>query len=359
MNITIAGGGNVGTQFAVHCAEKGHRVTIYTSKPKSFEKDLVIVNENGRVIHKGRIARAVMEPEEAFTQADIIFVTVPAHCISGIADKIYPHIKKGVKIGLIPGSGGGECAFKECAEKGAVIFGLQRVPSVARLVRYGSSVCATGYRERLHAAALPSKEAQGCCEILGRIFNIPCVALPEYLDLTMTPSNPVLHTVRLRTLFRDYCNGMRYDTVPLFYEEWDQTSSELLLRCDEEVQDICKNLKEFDLSGVRPLKEHYESDTAERMTQKISSIPAFQGLRSPTVEIDGKFIPDLDSRYFTADFPYGLSILVQIADLSHTDVPNMKEILRWYHSISTDRREFQYADYGIRSYEEFVRFYKQ
>lgn len=32
----------------------------------------------------------------------------------------------------------------------------ERVPSVARLVEYGKSVCATGYRKTLYAAALPT-----------------------------------------------------------------------------------------------------------------------------------------------------------------------------------------------------------
>lgn len=38
MKITIVGAGNVGTQLAVHCAEKGHRVTIYSSKPNRICK---------------------------------------------------------------------------------------------------------------------------------------------------------------------------------------------------------------------------------------------------------------------------------------------------------------------------------
>ena len=38
MNVTIVGGGNVGTQFAVHCSSTGNEVTIYTSKPEKFKK---------------------------------------------------------------------------------------------------------------------------------------------------------------------------------------------------------------------------------------------------------------------------------------------------------------------------------
>ena len=42
MNITIVGCGNIGTQFAVHCAAKGHAVTIYCSKPDVVSKNLEI-----------------------------------------------------------------------------------------------------------------------------------------------------------------------------------------------------------------------------------------------------------------------------------------------------------------------------
>lgn len=63
------------------------------------------------------------------------------------AANITPYVKNGANIGIIPGNSGGEVAFKEAITKGVVVFGLQRVPSVARLVDYGKSVCATGYRK--------------------------------------------------------------------------------------------------------------------------------------------------------------------------------------------------------------------
>lgn len=33
MNITVIGGGNIGTLMAAEAANKGHNVTVYTSKP--------------------------------------------------------------------------------------------------------------------------------------------------------------------------------------------------------------------------------------------------------------------------------------------------------------------------------------
>lgn len=297
MNVTIVGGGNIGTQFAVHCAEKNHRVTVYTSKPEKFSKALSIVDENGNVTHQGQLALATNDPALAFSQAELIFVTVPADCMASYGEAIYPHIRPGVKIGLIPGTGGGECVFLKCREKGAILFGLQRVPSVSRLVKYGQQVCSTGYRAELFAAALPKRETAGCCR--------------------------------------------------------------LLIACDAEVQNLCRALTDFDLSGVKSLKDHYESQTAEAMTHKISHIPAFQGLPSPQIAVEGGFIPDLNSRYFTADFSYGLAILVQIARMANVPAPNMEQTLQWYQTLAGNPKMFDFTQWGIHNYEDLIAFYRQ
>lgn len=359
MNITIVGGGNIGTQFAVHCSEMLHHVMVFSSKPERFHSHISIVDENGTLIHQGVIAGASSDPETTFSNVDLIFVTVPAECMSSVAKKIYPYVKAGMMIGLIPGTGGGECAFRGCLEKGAIIFGLQRVPGVARLVEYGKSVCVTGYREKLHVAALPYKDTEKARQIVSDIFNMPCEALPNYLNLTLTPSNPILHTTRLKTIFDNYRPGVSYDSIPLFYEEWTDMSSQLLLDCDDEVQQICRKLNQFDLAGVKSLRIHYESQTIQQITQKISSIKSFRGLTTPSVKKDGRYIPDLHSRYFVSDFSFGLSILVQIADFVGVDAVNLKETLEWYQTIKLEKEEYHFTDYGIRNYEEFVSFYRQ
>lgn len=360
MNVTIVGGGNIGTQFAVHCAQKNNKVIIYTSKPDTFSKELSIVNEEGKIIHSGIIDLATSDSKQAFESADLIFVTMPAYCMKDIAEKILPHIKKGVKIGLIPGTGGGECAFRTCIEKGAIIFGLQRVPSVARLVEYGKQVCATGYRDELFLSSIPNKYTNDLCKKISSIFDMKCSSLPNYLNLTLTPSNPILHTTRLKNIFKDYSEGIVYDKLPLFYEDWNDETSRLLFKCDDEVQKICNKIGEFDLSYVKSLKIHYESETPELLTKKISSIQSFKGLQTPHCVTDnGKYIPDLNSRYFTADFSYGLFIIEQIADFLGIDVPNIKSTMDWYRNISINKSEFCFKDNGIFSYKDFIEFYKK
>ncbi len=360
MKITIIGGGNIGTQFAAHSASKGNETVIYTSKPELFAKRLSVVNENGDILCEGDVF-ATNDIEVACKSADVIFVTVPAFCMKETAKKMYPYVERGTKIGLIPGTGGGECCFKEFLEKQCVVFGLQRVPSVARLTSYGHQVKGTGYRAKLHIASLPKRAAQDCAAIMTSLFDVPCDIISEYLALTLTPSNPILHTTRLYTLFQDYQKGRVYPIIPLFYEEWTDETSRILFACDEELQKMCVSLKEFDLSDVVSLKVHYESDAPEKLTKKIQSIKGFKGITTPQVVSpngDG-VLPDLNSRYFVADFSFGLEIISQIAKLVHfTQTESISKVMQWYESVKIRNEKFNYADYGIINYQQFVDFYK-
>lgn len=358
MNITIIGGGNIGTQFAGHCSARGHKVIIFTSKPYLFSKTITVVDEGLTEICKGKV-EVTEDISYAVNDADVIFVTTPAFMMDKVAKQILPFIKPGVLIGLIPGIGGGECAFKTCINKGCIIFGIQRVPSVARLVEYGKCVKASGYRNELFLAAIPNTYTKGCCQLMESIFSIPCFALPNWLNVTLTPSNPILHTTRLYSIFHDYYEGRLYDYIPLFYEEWSDEASGLLFACDEEVQKVLSKISEIDLRFVKSLREHYNSETTEALTKKMHSIRSLQGIATPSVIVGDKLVPDFDSRYFTADFPFGLSIIVQIAKFFDVNVPNCLRILSWYNGLFPNVKQFSYNDYGIVDKETFLTFYKQ
>lgn len=359
MKVTVIGGGNIGTQLAVHSACKGHDVAIHTSRPQAFSDTLTIIDEQDEVVLEASGITATNSAEEAFAGTELVFVTVPAFAMEKAAASLLPYVSEGMKICLIPGTGGGECAFAACIRKGAILFAPQRVPSVARLTEYGKTVRCSGYRDRMVVSALPASFAKEAGALLTSILDIPCDILPHYLAITLTPSNPILHTTRLYSIFSDYRPGKVYSKLPLFYENWDDKSSKLLLACDEELQKICRSLPMFDLSGVRSLKEHYESQTAEALTNKISHIPAFRGLATPSVAVEDGYIPDLSSRYFTADFSYGLSILKQIAAFADVATPAMDKVMAWYRALAPEQKEFSYADYGIAGLDAFVEFYQK
>ena len=68
----------------------------------------------------------------------------------------------------------------------------------------------------MFVAAIPHKETGECCKIIENIIGIKTTPLPNYLNITLTPSNPILHTTRLRNLYGDWKKGVVYKKVPLF-----------------------------------------------------------------------------------------------------------------------------------------------
>ena len=69
------------------------------------------------------------------------------------------------------------------------------------------------------------------------------------------------------------------------------------------------------------------------------------------------FIPDLHSRYFTADFPYGLSVIQQIGNIAGVDMPNIDSLIDWYDEIAIVNDKLIISDYGISDMETLREFY--
>lgn len=329
MRITVIGGGNIGTLMAAEAAAKGHMVTVYTSRPDKWNNDIDVLDYSGKYMFTGCITTVTNSVEEAVSGADHIWVTVPANMFSEISATIEPYMSDGQCIGIIPGSGGAEFAFEKNIRKGSVLYGLQRVHSIARLEQYGKSVRSLGRKNTLCLGAVPACRGADMSLFMEQIFDIPCKILPNYLSVTLTPSNPILHTTRLYSMFRNYIPGMVYPDNILFYENWDISSSEILLACDSELQILCKKIP-LELIDVISLGVYYESRTPEQLTSKIKSISAFRHLTSPMKKTDDGWIPDWESRYFTADFSYGLKIIKDIAGVFSVDVPNITEVWKWY-----------------------------
>ena len=108
---------------------------------------------------------------------------------------------------------------------------------------------------------------------------------------------------------------------------------------------------------MRSLKLHYESETPKELTTKIRSIEGFKGLYAPVKKLENGFVPDFSSRYFRADFPFGLSIIVQIAQLFKVDCPSMQRVLAWYKSLKHDSPKFSLKEYGATSIKKFKESY--
>lgn len=356
MNITIIGGGNIGTLMAAELANQGNTVTVYTSKAICWKNEIEVYDAKDELLLKGNISCVTTDIKRAVVSADILFITVPAQIFLNVSKELLPYVKEGQYIGVVPGSGGAEFAFKPLIDKGCIFFGLQRVHSIARIKERGKSVYMLGRKSKLEVGAIPKGRSGEIAVMLKNMFDIPCDALPNYLSVTLTPSNSILHTVRLYTMFNNYDQGKTYDRNYLFYEEWDDEASELLISCDAELQSLCDRIP-LELHAVKSLCEYYESYTPHDMTAKIRGIQAFKGMKSPMKRIaENKWIPDFESRYFMTDFSYGLKVIKDLCDLFSVGNKEITKVWNWYLGINPqDAKEAFCQNMGI---EEFVAQYR-
>jgi hypothetical protein len=279
-------------------------------------------------------------------------------------------IKAETIIGIMPGSGGSEFICKELTKKGCILFGFQRVHGISRIKEYGKSVYDLGKKNELFIGAIPIEKTEYICNIMENMLGMKCNPLPNYLNVTLTPSNPILHTTRLYTMFNDYIAGTYWNNIINFYEDWTDKTSEVLFSCDDELQRMCTLIYGLDLSGVKSLKEYYESETPKKMTEKIKSIIPFRGIKAPMIKTEKGFVPDFSSRYFLEDFPYGLCIIKGFCDIAEIDTPCIDEILMWFERIfeveyyvngKFEGKDLKYLplpkNYGLNSIEDIISYY--
>ena len=318
-------------------AARGHAVRMCASDADRWHGEVEVLGRDGELLCVGRLSSVTSSLSDAVGGADWVFVTHPSSRFSALASELVPLVEAGQKVVVVPGADA-EFWFAGVVGKGAELLGLQRVHSIARLKERGRSVYQLGLKPSIQVGSIPSVSVGAVAGKLSDLFAMPVEVLPNYLIETLTPSNPILHTARLATMFRDWREGVFYDGNIPFYETWDDASSELMIACDGELQGLCRAIEcvsSLDLAGVRPLTEHYESPDARAMTEKISHIPAFKGLGSPMKEVGpGRWVPDFTSRYFTADFAIGLRAIADLAEVFDVPHESIASVLAWYERAS-------------------------
>lgn len=135
----------------------------------------------------------------------------------------------------MPGYGGAEYACAELTEHGVTIFGLQRVPYVARATEdeKGKIAGILSSKREMFVGAIPKNMTDVVASEIETLLDIPVVRLKEYLSITLAPSNPLLHITGLYNVFKNANKDTRFDHPLKFYEEWNDDTSELLFayRC--------------------------------------------------------------------------------------------------------------------------------
>ncbi len=333
ISICICGGGSLGHTIAGYVGAKANcEVNILTNSPERWHHEIIVEDNTGKIF-KGAIATASSDPADVIPQSDIVLLCLPGFAIAETLQKIKPFITTKQCVGSIVSSTGFFFMAAEILDAATGRFGFQRVPFIARTTEYGKSASLLGYKSLLKVATVNIPTPGSFAQCLSELFDTPVALLGNYLEAALTNSNPLLHTVRLYTLFKDYTDGKTYPVQSRFYEDWTNETSELLVACDNEFQALLDKLP-VDKQEIPSLLRYYESRDAWSLTQKIRSILAFKGLLAPMKKIsEQEFVPDFGSRYFTEDFPYGLAIIKSVAMRVGQETPHIDTVLQWAHSV--------------------------
>ena len=76
------------------------------------------------------------------------------------------------------------------------IFGLQNIPWICKTTVYGFESRILGPKKVLKAASSPVEKTAFVTDLVERLFDIPTLPLPNFMCLTLTPSNQIIHPAR-------------------------------------------------------------------------------------------------------------------------------------------------------------------
>lgn len=329
MTICICGGGGLGHTIAGYISAKNKfTVNILTQRPQLWHHRIEITDCYQKTFD-GHLAIISDHPEDVIPQSDIILLCLPGFAIEDELRRIKPYLNNRQSIGSVVSSTGFFFIAHKILSPINGLFGFQRVPFISRVDTYGQKASLLGYKKELKLGTEFIFEPDELICSLSEMLDTPIVHTPSYLEVSLSNSNPLLHPARLYNLFKDYKPGIYYPEQFMFYEDWNNTSSELLIACDQEFFQILKKLP-VKTEEIIPLLDYYESKDSINLTKKIRSITAFKGLKAPMQFIGpNKYVPDFSNRYFTEDFPFGISIIKQLASCTHTPTPFIDIIIEW------------------------------
>ena len=324
MKICICGGGSLGHVCAgVMASQEGVELNILSGHPERWGNRIVVTDGNGKE-YAAKISRVSSNPQEVIPGQDIILFCLPGYLIEKTLHEIKPYIGYAV-VGTVVSSTGFFFFAHDILGEKAKLFGFQRVPFISRVAEYGKTAKLLGYKSSLAAVDENVDDKEGFRKELERLFITPVTLLDSFYEVALSNSNPILHTGRLYTMFHGRENEV-FDHNILFYKEWTDEASQMLIDMDAEFFQL---LDKLNVHSLPTLLDYYESTDASSLTQKIKSIPAFQTITSPMKQVEGGWVVDFESRYFTEDFPFGLRWIKDLAIKNDIHTPMIEKVYYW------------------------------
>ena len=353
LHVVVCGGGRTGHLNAILYKQvPGVRVSLFTHQRavidahRHSDAGFTALLPDGKSL-SARMDAVSDDAASVLADADVVVITVPAHARAALLQEMAPHLPTGkpVYVGAIPGF----CGFDWLAETllagrpNAVIWGMKDVPHTAYDLQAGVRVTLGGAKSTLHVAthARETRAARRRVqELVQRLYESPVELLNHYLEITLTPGNPIMHSSVVYGLVGPYG---QWHARPLpqpvcWWTECTELGAYFLERSDEENQRLRKAVEQrlkLDLSSVKPLKQEIIEAYGEQirdprtMLSVLRTNQAYDAILAPLVPVDGGYLIDKNSRAFQEDVACGLATLVQMARRLELHLPHIEEIFGW------------------------------
>ena len=365
--VCIVGGGNGAHAAAGYFGQpsKNIAVRILTRRPLDWSTTIDVITAGSSWEHKGvltgHIETCSSNAEDVIPGADVVLICAPANIHPLLLKRIAPFVKSSAAIGALYSQGGFDWAVREAfAGRGDLLpklltFGLQNIPWICNLfdkaANYGKRVTLIGPKANLWVAASPVERTDEAVTLCEMLFDIPTFALPNFLTLTLTPSNQIIHPARYYSIFQDW-DGVRSYTVEeleakealTLYADMDEFGAEQMQALDTELQCIkhalLRRFPTLDLDAVLPLGarvvKQYGDDVTNRSSLRaiFRSNRGYAGCATPLKRLpSGRVQPLVACRLFWEDIPYGLVVLKSLAEMLDLVTPSIDFFIDWHQQF--------------------------
>eukprot|EP01060_Flectonema_neradi_P026862 TRINITY_DN362_c3_g2_i3.p1 TRINITY_DN362_c3_g2~~TRINITY_DN362_c3_g2_i3.p1 ORF type:complete len:421 (+),score=94.65 TRINITY_DN362_c3_g2_i3:61-1323(+) len=354
MTVAVCGGGNAAHVMVGDLGSRGYTVNLYLPFRDEAERFTAALPSNGVKINyvtKGKVAhskpgRVSKLAKDVIPGAKFIFIPLPVFAHEPTLMDIVPHCDDDAVIVAMPATGCFDWTATKVFNKlgkRVTIAGIAPLPYVCRIVKYGAEVNLMGVKDKVGMATLPSRKINEVAAVVEEVIGLRVERYPSFVPITLTPTNPIMHTGRLYGMFvgAGYWRDRKgYPGMIKFYDDCDAVSNEWLHRLNAENQKIgeaiekaipgctggkVRNINEF-------LKWTYGPDISKWDTAGdcYRTNKQFKGVGSPMIEVAPSYwVPDFKNRYFSEDFPFGLIANRGLAELLGVPTPDMDTVIEW------------------------------
>lgn len=357
--LVVCGGGNSSHILIPFLKDSIFDVYVYTSRPSQWSNKIELEWQDavGQLLDTadGTIVKVSNNPKELFSDADYVVFCMPVHKYRIALHDIAPYLckTKNVVLCTLYSQGGWNWMVNEIKQKydlhNIVTFAFGLIPWICRIKEYGHKGVVYGVSKVANFAAVSPSNYFGqiSTELIAPICSNKIVherveQSPNFLSLTLSADNQIIHTSRCLGLYKVYGREWtRKEDVPWFYKDWDDLSSDILKAVDSEYTKIRNKFKteypEIDFSYMRDYMEleqfGYNSEIND-IKASFTDFGTLDAIATPVAQNkNGKWEIDRTHRFFLDDVFYGNCIAKWLAEKFNIETPMIDEILNWAQNV--------------------------